>query len=199
MMKNKISYTNLVKEHVEQLLSNLPPQLYYHNLQHTREVVEASLILAKGNHLSPTDTEIVTIAAWFHDVGHIQTYFDHEAVSAKLAKEFLHTINYPSSNIEKIISCILATTFPSQPKNLLEMVICDADMFHLAQDFYESRCFALKEELEFIVEKSIPLEEWCCCNKDFLEKHIYFTPFAKEQFNHKKNENIQKFLVNHLL
>ena len=197
-MKRTESYIKLVEVYVEQILSELPTQLSYHNFRHTLEVVEAAKILGKGNQLSTVDLEIVIIAAWFHDSGHLKCYFGHEQASKEIAETYLRSIHYPSKRLTKVLDCIEATKFPPEPKTLLEKVICDADMYHLAQNDYLSKCFALKEEIEYIIEKKIPDEDWCICNMEFLSKHQYYTTFAKHQLESEKIDNVKTFASKYL-
>ena len=78
------------------------------------------------------------LAAWFHDIGHLIKYKGHERESQKLAWNWLQRESYPSDKMKIILSCIAATQLPQTPKNLLEQVICDADLFHLSLEEYLS-------------------------------------------------------------
>ena len=44
--------------------------------------------------------------------------------------------NYPTEKMESVLACIGATIMPQQPTNLLEEIICDADLYHLSLDEY---------------------------------------------------------------
>jgi HD superfamily phosphodiesterase len=196
-MFTKENYISKVEEFVSELLCELPDELCYHNLKHTREVVAACKLIAQKTGLNSTDTEIVIISAWFHDAGHISTYFGHEQVSADIAKNFLNDIQYPTKQIAKVQDCILATKYPQKPKNELQRILCDADMFHLTFEDYEKRSFNLKEELETVTDKEIPHLEWCFQNFDFMKEHCYFTRYGKSILHCLKEKNMKKYFKCH--
>ena len=196
-MYNTNYYIEQVEEYVVGLLCELPDDLCYHNLKHTEEVVEASKILAKESKLSSVDEEIVIIAAWFHDVGHIETYFGHEKVGMEIAKKFLTKIKYPKNRLAKVLNCIMATQYPPKPKNELQKVLCDADMFHLSFEDYENRSKALKEEIETVIDKEIPSNDWHIQNVEFLQEHCYFTSYGKKILNFLKEKNLKQYFNNH--
>ena len=54
-------------------------------------------------------------------------------MSAKLAKEILPEYLYSYKQIDSICEIIMATKLPPRPKNLLEMIICDADLDYLGR------------------------------------------------------------------
>jgi len=191
------NYILKVEEFVTDLLCDLPENLCYHNLKHTKEVVEACKEIAKKSGLSASNTEIVIIAAWFHDAGHAVTYFGHEKAGTKIAKEFLSKIHYPASKVNKVINCILATHYPPQPKNDLEKILCDADMYHLSLDDYESRSFSLRKELETVTSTEIPKQYWCDKNLEFLRDHCYFTTYGKKVLQFLKEKNLKKYFLSH--
>ncbi|WP_421919687.1 HD domain-containing protein [Marinifilum sp.] len=196
-MNNTKNYILQVEEYVTDLLCDLPVNLCYHNLKHTKEVVEACKILARKSQLSPSNTELVIIAAWFHDAGHAVTYFGHEKAGTEIAVDFLSRIHYPKSKINKVVNCILATHYPPRPQNELEKVLCDADMYHLSLDDYESRSFSLRKELETVTSTEIPKQHWCNKNIEFLNDHCYFTNYGKKVLQFLKEKNIKKYFTSH--
>ena len=68
------------------LREKLSPSLIYHNYLHTAEVVEAANEVAEGSNLSKEDTELINLAAWFHDTGFVEKYEGHEEVSKEIAE-----------------------------------------------------------------------------------------------------------------
>lgn len=168
----------------------------YHNLAHTTAVVKAANIIGKAEYLSSEDLEIVVLAAWFHDVGYFSNPDNHEEEGANLAEEFLIEENFQSEKINKIKSCILATTIPHKPKNILEKILCDADLHHLGSDNFSVRNELYRIELEKTKGISFNDDEWLQHNIDFFEKHKYFTHYALEKFGKKKSENLLNLQVN---
>src|SRR3954453_22140335 len=70
------------------------PNLIYHNLTHTKTVVERSGEIAEHYHLSERDMMILWAAAWFHDTGHLFTdAAHHEEKSVEVMKGFMMNNN----------------------------------------------------------------------------------------------------------
>ncbi|MBT8267629.1 MAG: HD domain-containing protein, partial [Bacteroidia bacterium] len=53
----------------ELLLNELPSDFLYHNLTHTKRVVNKVKELAQGEKIEEQDLSALLVAAWFHDVG----------------------------------------------------------------------------------------------------------------------------------
>jgi len=193
-MQQKIDYQAEVEKYVRKLLEKLPAELCYHNTKHTFEVVEASRNLSLKSGLSDEHTEIVVIAAWFHDSGHTITYFGHEEAGIEIAKNFLNKIEYPKDRTQEVLRCIACTKYPPNPKNEMQKVLCDADMFHLTFDDYEYRSMQLKKEIEIVTCNKIPFQYWCDTNLAFLQDHCYFTNYGKKILTFLKETNLKKFL-----
>ena len=104
---------------------------YYHNFTHTAEVAKTAEEIAGSIGINDIDKEALLIAAWFHDIGHTETCEGHEDVGIKLAENFLRENDYSEDGISKVISLINATRMPRNPQNILEEIICDADLHHL--------------------------------------------------------------------
>ena len=174
----------------DHLKNNLKPELTYHNYNHTHYVVEAAKEICEASELSEEDTEIILLAAWFHDTGFSKTVEGHEEESANIATEFLAKQNYPSNKIEKVVGCIRATKMPQNPKTELEKIMCDADVSNLGKKIYAERNELLKVELENLNGKDYSQEEWLRHEVDFLSKHQYFTPFASLNYAPRKAKNV---------
>jgi len=175
-----------------QLKSRLSPTLYFHNLRHTREVVEATLEIGKHSDLTEIELETVTIAAWFHDVGYCKIYKGHEVESANNAFVFLSIMGMDKLRIEQIISCILATRMPQKPTSILEKVICDADFYHFSRHDYQQHEQALKKEWEIALGLNYTKVQWTKLNYTMLKEHTYWTPYGKTVLQIKKEANIKQ-------
>lgn len=162
---------------------------YYHNFTHTAEVAKAAEEIAYASGINESDKEALLIAAWFHDVGHIKKCEGHEDISIELAKKFLEEIQYPNDGIQKVISLINATRLPRNPQNLLEEIICDADLHHLGTNEFEKNANLLKSEVEARNGNRIADSEWLKNNLEFMDKHKFYTEYAKQRFETQKNIN----------
>ncbi len=167
-------------------------KLVYHDVFHTVEVVKAAKKIGVGNNLSDEEMEIVIISAWFHDLGYTVSRVDHEGISADIALSFLTKNNYPSDKIEKVKSCILATKSSKTPQNIMEKILCDADLIHMAKKNFLERSELLKSEFENCEGKSISAKEWYEKTMKFITQHEYFTQYAKGKYTNRKLANIVK-------
>lgn len=188
--------TNLllqVENHVKETLQkDLPKEVVYHNLYHTIQVVNAAKKIGQNSDLNEDDLEIVTIAAWFHDLGYKESGKNHEEISAKLAGDFLKEKSYDQEKIQKVQSCILATKMPQSPNNLLEEVVCDADLHHLGTEEYFNQARLLKEEINNNNDDELTDAKWMQMNVKFIKDHQFFTSFAQEAYEKQKQKNRKK-------
>lgn len=192
-MTEATDIVNRAKDHVVlQLSLKLPASITYHSTHHTAEVVNSAMEIADEQDLNDADKEILGLAAWFHDIGYIDGKEGHEERSAKVATAFLQSHDYPASQIEKIVGCILATRMPQDPQSNLEQILCDADMMHLASDDYFKKSDLLHKELTETNICNVNETEWLEMNKDFLTNHCFFTSYAKGKYTGKVKDNLRK-------
>jgi uncharacterized protein len=96
--------------------------------------------------------------------------------------------------IDEVTGCIAATKMPQSPQNLLQQIMCDADMFHLADDNYPGYASRLRTEWELILNKQYSDEQWRQINLNMLIQHKYFTDYGKIVLQEHKLANIDKLL-----
>lgn len=164
--------------------------LFYHNYKHTYDVVEACKEIALASNVSESDLEILLLAAWFHDVGYLTSYENHEELSINTAIIFLEGESYSSKKIEQIKECIRATKLDVEPTNLLEEIICDADMKGVSSSDYKEKTILLKNE--FSHTKCIEMTdlEWLEKEVIFLSSLKYYTKYAQLNYNELKAKNL---------
>lgn len=175
----------------ETLEKEIPSDFVYHDLYHTKRVVKAAKMIGEESGLSEEEIEIVAIAAWFHDLGYRFGCMKHEKASAELARDFLLKENYPEEKINKVEGCIMATQMPQAPNNLLEEVLCDADLHHLACTDYSMMSEKMHVEIEKIKGHKIKEEDWNIMNFNFFKDHQYFTTFGKQYLEPIKKQNLK--------
>lgn len=171
----------------------------FHNISHTKEVVDVAEKIATAEGLSLADTEIILIASWFHDTGHFHCCNGHEDQSSEYARKYLENESYPEKSIEKIIGCINATRIPQIPKNKLEEIVCDADLHHLGLIDIEEKGKILRKEFELRGIKTLSDIDWLKSSLEFFINHKFFTEYAKREFGLQKNLNqlkLEKMLKN---
>lgn len=185
---------NDVEEFVlSKLEDGLPDNLYYHNVKHTIDVVTQVELIGRSEGVSDNDILILKTAALFHDMGHLVNYDTHEEESIKLAKKILPEYNYTNSQVEQVCRLIQVTQMPPQPKNLLEEIMCDADLDYLGRTDFVPVSISLYKELAER-NKIDSILEWNKMQLKFIKNHHYFTKTAQNlrEVNKKKQlENIQ--------
>ena len=111
-----------------------------------------------------------------------------------MAKEMLPAFGLNTKQIELLRGMILATRIPQSPVNILDKILCDADLDYLGrEDFYEIGARLLEElKAQGVVETE---REWNLVQKTFLESHRYHTPFSKENREGRKLQHIQEIIA----
>ena len=194
----QIAFMDILKiseDYVKNLFKDrLSSDYTYHNLEHTIQVVDKIKILAKEENISPEDTENLILAGWFHDLGYVDDADNHEEESRKIASDFLKQHQFSEERIAKIGELILATDKFYKPKNHLEEIIKDADMYHLASDDYFRICENLRQEIKEVHHQKFSKLQWAELNITFFAKHQFYTKFAKENWQPEKEKNVEKIL-----
>ena len=169
----------------------LPGYLAYHNADHTKDVIAASQQLAARENIAGDDLVLLKTAALFHDSGFMQQSEGHEEISCILAREHLPACGYTLDQIEHICRIIMATKLPQSPTDILEKILCDADLFYLGQDGYEAKAEKLFREFKQagVIKTDT---EWLLKQTEFLSAHSYFTPAAIGLLEEKKQVILQK-------
>ncbi|WP_109830235.1 HD domain-containing protein [Reichenbachiella versicolor] len=176
------------------LRSKLSKDVLYHTLEHTLDVVSSASEIGSNSGLSKGEMEIVLLASWFHDTGYTLGPEDHEAKSVEIFNEFAHENGIEEDSIIKVIGCIMATKMPQTPNNLLEEVVCDADLLHLGKEGYFEKSALLCNELKSLFKKKLSDHDWMQMNKSFIEQHKFFTPYAQKEYRPKKLNNLQSVI-----
>lgn len=171
---------------------DLPPNLYYHDLNHTMSVRETALILGAHYDIGEANMEAMELAALLHDTGYVEAYQGHEIVSAKLAKNFLSQHNYPAEQLHLVIELIDATKLVYEPKNLLQRIIKDSDLNNMGQKRYMKTIANLRHETKLFLGTEYTDAEFMEMNLRFMDGHSYFTDKASDLFDKKKAENRKK-------
>ncbi|MDX9697765.1 MAG: adenylate/guanylate cyclase domain-containing protein, partial [Bacteroidales bacterium] len=171
------------------LETGLPKNLYYHNIKHTIDVVTQVELIGRSEKISDEDMLLLKTAALFHDMGHLIDYDTHEEESVKLAKKILPAYHYNEKQIEQIARLIMCTQMPPEPKDVLEEIMCDADLDYLGRaDFVPVSVNLFKELRER--NKIDSLHEWNNHQTKFIQGHQYFTQTARKLREVNKNKQL---------
>ena len=164
----------------------LPTHLHYHNVKHTKAVIDATAYLIGKERVSENDRWLLLTAVLYHDCGFLKGYRNHEELSCNIARETLPQFGFTDESIEDICRLIMVTKLPQQPTNLYEQILCDADLYYLGSPnfFRDAECLHKEWQEEGIVLSN---DEWEEKQLLFLEAHRYFTATATaEQTTRKK-------------
>lgn len=187
--------TRLVRESrllAEQVFSDPEfSRLSFHNLSHTRDVVDAAKEIGMHSELTEEEMEACLAAAWLHDIGYRSGMKDHEQQSVAMAAGLFNRLGTPLGMINMINNAILSTHMPQQPRSIVDKVLCDADLAHLAGPLCQAKSAQLREELES-KGKSFNDEEWKVYNMTFMQQHHYHTTYGQTVLEEGKRKNIKR-------
>lgn len=177
----------------ELLSKKLDPSFTYHNLTHTQRVVKSVHELLEHHKLNVSEKEALLLAAWLHDTGYTKGVTEHEEQSCVIAKEFLEGQSSQKELIDEVCRLIMCTKMGAEPKTTPEKILKDADSSHFAKNSYIETCNMLREEWELQGLKSFSEMEWLDENiKFFTEYHQFYSDYAKENWQVRKDENLKK-------
>lgn len=177
MSDTVINFEGAVEFIRQKLSAELSPKLSYHSMVHILDVYTIAEKLAEMEGVKGEELTLLLTAVWFHDSGFLVGSNEHEKVSCQIAREHLPSFGYSAQQIERIEGMIMATRMPQTPHNLLEEIICDADLDYLGRDDFWTTGHKLFTELN---SNGTILNEndWNKQQVAFLEKHHYFTQSA---------------------
>lgn len=176
-----------------ELEKGLSKELLFHDLNHTKEVIESVEIIGRGMNLSIEAIELIKTAAAYHDTGFLVQYAKNEPEGVKFAQKALPRYGFTPEEIDIVSGIIMATQMPQKPKTLSQEIICDADLFHLAGREFFLRTEKLRLELENYGINFTP-RKWMEGNVDFLRDHRYFTEYARKNMEIGKAKNLNQVL-----
>ena len=163
------------------------PGLQYHNMEHLIDVSNSCKRYALLEGLNPHNIFILETAGLLHDIIYVPRKEDNEEKSVEKSKDILLRLNYSREEIKEVSRLILATKYPTNPQDILEMIICDADLDNLGRDDFFRKC-----EL-FRLEKKTDKKKWYSkISVNFLSQMRYYTASAKRLRVAKLKENLKK-------
>ncbi|MFH1400526.1 MAG: HD domain-containing protein [Nanoarchaeota archaeon] len=179
-----------LESYVRSELAYLPANLTFHNADHTLDlelgVVARTRYYCQAEGVCAADTELATAAAYLHDIGHTLQSKDHEKIGAAIAAGVLPQYGYDSHDVRTIKRLVLATLIPTHPVDLLEQIICDADVDNLGRaDFFE-KTHALQAEMGVKDRQA-----WYLGTYAFMQNHQYYTATARAERDRGKQNNVK--------
>lgn len=165
--------------------------LYFHNYDHTEEVVQHVIEIAQKEGVTAEEMQILQIAAWFHDIGHLNGAMqDHELRSVEAAKKFFAEEHIDDGLfIQRVSDCIMATRMPQTPADRLGEIMCDADVYHFGTPQFRKTNKRVRKELK---ARGYPAmaNNWPSRSLAMLQSQRFFTPYSRQRLEAGKTENI---------
>ncbi|MFK8045725.1 MAG: adenylate/guanylate cyclase domain-containing protein [Crocinitomicaceae bacterium] len=188
---SSINYMKAERHIMRVLEDKLSNKLYYHSINHTKDVTEAAERIALMEGITDEDLFLLKSAASYHDAGFVEKYNQNEEIGMRMARETLPKYGYTQAQIDVIDGLIKATEIPQSPKTLLEQIMCDADLDYLGRDDFHEIADLLRRELrEHGLINSDRL--WDEIQVKFLTQHTYFTKSAISTRQKKKVKHLEE-------
>lgn len=175
---------------------------FYHNLDHTKNVVESSRKIAElaviNNKINASDTILIEIAASFHDIEQNLGPGLNERECVRILEERIaKTSSFSPSDLEKIERMILSTIVSwngevmkqSETDDYLTKIIADADLSSLGQppEIYWDAAQKLLREIKNTDSPSLRDQlDWAQGQIKFLSNHEFHTNEARKIFSNKQ-------------
>ena len=164
-------------------------QFQYHNIGHTRGVVNGVTLIGEDEKVNEQTMFILKASAWLHDIGYMDSYENHEDSSISISIELLSELGLNMEIIKQITDGINATRIPQKASNQVQRIIADADLFNLGTDDFFKESEKLFNEWNK-AKKNISELEFMEISSDFLINHHFLTEFAKKHLEPQKKRNL---------
>jgi class 3 adenylate cyclase/ligand-binding sensor domain-containing protein/predicted metal-dependent HD superfamily phosphohydrolase len=187
---SQINYYKAERFILNRLKNELSPKLHYHSYDHSKDVTRQAERIAIGEGITDEDLFLLKTAATYHDAGFVKQYEKNEPIGAEMAQEILPNFGYTQAHIDRIKDLIFVTQIPHNPKDILEMIMCDADLDYLGRDDFFEIADSLRRELREH-GKIDSDRKWDEIQVNFLTQHRYFTKTSIESRRPKKLENLE--------
>ncbi len=172
-----------VEKYVVKFFEEGASHLIYHDLNHTTSVVRKVEEACTALNLNESDTLIITVAAWFHDIGYINNYPNHEYQSVIEFQKYVQSLEETDSEInERIIGCIRATRMEVVPRTELEAILKDVDIAYALYTDFQSEGEKLRKEIEKIKNSIVKDDVWEESQRQFLEKIKFTSQYGRNNF-----------------
>ncbi len=183
-----------IEGHVTDLFKlHQSPALVFHNLNHTRYVVDKVKEIAGHYQLNDQDMLIVYMAAWFHDTGYLfAPPTEHEEKSVEVMKTFARENKLEFDLVSAVAACILVTKHPRNPQNLVQEIICDADTYNFGTKEFKDTNELVFEEFQNGSEIGLSRKNFDAGAINMLKHHQFYTSYGKDLLSDGKKANMKK-------
>lgn len=162
----------------------------FHSVEHTKMMLGVIEYMMEDEKVPIEERVILRTAVLFHDIEFRIGRKGHEKASADFAVKTLQKLSLHPTVIHKIKNLILATEFPRSPKNLLEKIICDADIITTGTKNHYRWTLADFEE-KYLENPAMNLLEYLEGYVIFLNSNDFYTKWAQRNLTKQKKKNIE--------
>ncbi|MBI1226709.1 MAG: hypothetical protein GC192_15855 [Bacteroidetes bacterium] len=197
-LAHKIVLTNSALEEVKnQLETDLPSHVYFHNENYLEQTFAAAEQLAEEAALDKLETEALRLATIFHVVGYMDGGKKYWVKSSQAASDFLQH-NKAGVELTALVETLLAALEPKhEPETTLEKLFLDVCYsFYGDKSFLERTERLRKEEANGSKEK-IDEIAWVERLLKRMKGHAFHTSQAETLFGKQKEKNIKKLKKSH--
>jgi hypothetical protein len=160
------------------LEAELHKDLHFHSLEYARHLYEYSGLLTKATNLDLEEELIIKTSVLLLNVGYTGGYDNQENRSAEYARHVLPEFNYSEKQITQISNLILSTKWPSEPKNMLEMVLYDVKMEFIGRsDYLRLYKLLFLEQNQYL--KSVDVLEFKRTQIGIVKNYTFYTDSAR--------------------
>ena len=169
----QINYFKRAEQYVTKLFHEYENEkLVYHNIDHTKYVVEKASEIAGHYQLGEREMLTIYLAAWFHDTGYLKGPANgHEEKSVEIFRDFLKKYQVEDGVEEEIVSCIMATKAPRNPQNLCEEIVCDADTYNFGTKEFNLSNKKVFNEIQ-LLKGVISREDYDSATFKMMERYV---------------------------
>ena len=172
-------FTEIYNEIISYLQQNLSDKYCYHNINHTLYVLEKATHIAIKEKISSDKLFLLQVAALYHDSGFVIDPSNHEHESCNLARKNLPKHHFNTKEIYEICVIIMVTKLPQSPKNTVEAVLADADLYYLSTKESPELSMKLYQEWQ-INQHDLTPKQWVEISDSFIKNHQFHTNYCKK-------------------
>ncbi len=169
---------------------NTPVTFIYHNIGHTQAVADNAALIARKEGLSAEETNKILLAAWFHDIGYLVDYMNHELRSTEEVRAFLTKEGIDEDEIKEICHAILAAHDPAKGETKLSQILSDADLMHLSLSQFPKISNKLRKEWKALNIEPNGKLNFMKKSVVFMRNHSYKTAYGQSVLQPAKEKNI---------
>jgi predicted metal-dependent HD superfamily phosphohydrolase len=170
------------------LTTELSENCVFHTISHTLDVVSNAEIIGSYCKLDVDSMNILRMSAFFHDVGYVDAYDDHEIYSAHRAMIYLQSREIDPEIIDQVRAAILSTKTPQNPRDNISKILCDADLMNLTFDDYFEQIDLIRKEWEKVGKAKMNRQEFYLSSLEFFQSHEYHSKYGNSVLQPKKEK-----------